>query len=83
MQEFLDGVSENYSVILIDGPPVLPYVDAQLLCKSVDAVLFVVKSRCYKWTQVRDAIERIRETGKPVFGVALNSVSRLYRSSDY
>lgn len=83
MQEFLEEVVNSYSIILIDGPPVLPYVDAQLLCKSVDAVLFVVRSRCYKWTLIRDAIDRIKETGKPVFGIALNSVSRLYRSTDY
>ncbi|RMG46938.1 MAG: hypothetical protein D6723_16675 [Acidobacteria bacterium] len=78
MQALLDEVSSRFSLILIDAPPVLPYVDAELLAPWCDAVIFVVRSRMCRVGTLRRALDRLRATGAPIIGALLNGVDPLY-----
>jgi len=78
MREMLDELSGRFSLILIDTPPVLPYVDADLLAQGADAVVLVVGSRQRRSSSVNKAIDRLKNTQIPIAGVVLNQVDPLY-----
>jgi polysaccharide biosynthesis transport protein len=78
MRELLEDVSERFSIVLIDTPPVLPYVDAEVLAQWADAIIFVVKSRSERVGTIREAIERLKVAQLPIIGVVLNGVESLY-----
>jgi Mrp family chromosome partitioning ATPase/capsular polysaccharide biosynthesis protein len=81
MRELMEAMSERYSIILIDGPPVLPYVDAELLAQQCDVIIFVVRSQWCQIGMVRKAFERLQRSGTPVVGIILNDVDSLYLES--
>lgn len=78
MRRLLMEVSERFSLILVDGPPVLPYVDAELLAEQCDAAVFVVRSQTYPASTLRKALDRLKAAGVPIVGAVLNGVDPLY-----
>jgi Mrp family chromosome partitioning ATPase len=78
MDELLKDVSRRYSLVLIDGPPVFPYVDADLLAKWSDGILLVVGSDKARLPAVKKAVARLQESGVPIVGVILNEVDPDY-----
>jgi Mrp family chromosome partitioning ATPase/uncharacterized protein involved in exopolysaccharide biosynthesis len=78
MKELLDDLTERFSLVLIDGPPVETYVDAELVAQLCDAVIFVVRSRACVSSPLKRSVERIRATQTPLPGFILNDVDRLY-----
>lgn len=82
MREFLDEVSERYSVVLLDGPAVFPFVDADLLAQLSDAIVFVVRSRYSSIPLIRKALDQIQEARVPVVGVILNDVDPIYQEKE-
>ena len=82
MSELLEEASERFSLILVDSPPVLPYVDADYLVQQSDAIVFVVQSRAYRASTLKKAVNRLKASGVPIVGVVLNGVERLYMKGD-
>lgn len=80
MQELLKELSERFSVILIDGPPMADYVDAELVAQWCDAVIFVVRSRMCRSSQLKGAIERLKEADIRNIRFVINDVDKLYLS---
>ncbi len=78
MRELLEEASQRYRIILVDGPPVLPYVDAEVLAEQCDAVLLVVRAGRTRPSHVRRTVTRLQATGTPILGVILNGVDPLY-----
>lgn len=78
MRELVEGLSERFSLILIDGPPVGEFVDAELVGQWCDAVIFVVRSRVCPSSLLKKAVDRIRTLGIPVIRFVINDVDRLY-----
>ena len=81
-RELMDELSSRYSVVLIDGPPVLPYVDADLITHLCDGIVFVVRSQWCQIGMVKKAFERLNKSGVPVVGIILNDVDPLYLESE-
>ena len=75
---FLEEASRSFGVVLVDGPPVLPYADAETIAQKVDAVLLVVESESTLRTSVRTALERLLATGANVVGFALNRTESVF-----
>ena len=44
LQSVLDELRQNYSVVFVDSPPVVPVADARSLAVRMDLVLLVVRS---------------------------------------
>ena len=82
MRELMDAMSERYSIVLIDGPPVLPYVDAELLAQQCDVILFVVRSQWRQIDMVQKAFTRLKSSGTPIVGMILNDVDPLYLETE-
>ncbi|MDP8228111.1 MAG: hypothetical protein P9M15_01510 [Candidatus Electryoneaceae bacterium] len=82
MREFLEEVSKQFSVVLIDGPGVFPFVDADILARLSDAIVFVVRSRYTSATLIRRAVERLEESKVPIIGVILNDVDPIYQEKE-
>jgi len=78
LRELLEEASLRYRIILVDGPPVLPYVDAEVLAEQCDAVLLVVRAGRTRPSHVRRTVTRLQATGTPILGVILNGVDPLY-----
>lgn len=78
MSEFIKELSVTYSIILLDSPPVIKYVDADILCSSADAIVFVVKSNQTRLSSLKKALERLEQTGTPIIGTILTNVDKVY-----
>jgi capsular exopolysaccharide synthesis family protein len=70
----MQKVSEYFSLVLIDSPPVNVVTDAQLLANSCDAVLLVVRA----FVTTRKSLERTVQELQPfrVLGTVLNCGTR-------
>jgi Mrp family chromosome partitioning ATPase len=78
MKELMETLSENFSFIIVDGPPVGTLVDAELIAQCCDAMIFVVRSRSCVSSVLKKSVERMRGTGTPVAGFIVNYIDPLY-----
>ncbi|MDK2972920.1 MAG: hypothetical protein PWP23_2675 [Candidatus Sumerlaeota bacterium] len=78
MKQLLDEASGDFSLVMIDAPPALSFVDAQALAEHADAVVLVVRAHGPYFTAVRQAVERFERNGIAVLGAVLNRVSDDY-----
>jgi non-specific protein-tyrosine kinase len=75
MHALLDKLSELFDYVIIDGPPVLAVTDPVVLSTRSDSVLLVSSAGQTRRTQLRLAIEQLREVNANMIGVVLNRVS--------
>lgn len=78
MRELLETVKEEYDVILIDAPPVLPLADMGLFEKVVDGIILIVRAERTPRSTLLKAIDAL-STDKLV-GIVLNGMPK---SSSY
>jgi capsular exopolysaccharide synthesis family protein len=83
MFDLLDSLSQQYDVVLVDGPPAASNADAEILAAQADAIIFVVQSRRFRSSEVKKVVERLTATGVPVLGVVLNRVEPLFLDSEW
>jgi Mrp family chromosome partitioning ATPase len=80
MQELLNLLREEYSIILIDAPPVLKYVDSDVLSEHSNGVILVVRSRVDQLKDLTQTIKRIEESGGAILGAILTDVNPIFLS---
>ena len=78
MKEMLEELSRDFSIIIVEAPSAEPYVDAELVAETSDAILIVVRSRTCRSSGLKRGVERLKEAGAPIIGFILNDVDRLY-----
>ena len=59
--------------IILDTPPVLPFAESRSLAHLVDGVLFVVMERLASQTNVREALDSLKQC--PVLGLVYNAAT--------
>jgi polysaccharide chain length determinant protein (PEP-CTERM system associated) len=69
--QLLEDAKDDYDLIVIDSPPLLPVVDTKILRRMADMVLFVVRAD----GTPRDAVIRSLDALRGVAGVVFNQVS--------
>ena len=83
--ELLDGprarqifatLRENFDLVLVDSPPVLPVTDAMVLSKYADGTLLVVAAGQTKRTELQRAAERFAQANASIVGIVLNEVTK-------
>ncbi len=74
--ENLEGVlaelKSRYRYILLDSPPVIPFIDSTIITGMVDGVVFIIESNLTRSQVVQHAIEKLKSGGGEVVGVILN-----------
>ena len=74
MTTFLRAVREEYDVVLIDTPPVLPVTDSTVVASQVDAVILVYQAGKVGRLVLKRAKIHLESARARVLGVVLNDV---------
>jgi len=83
MRDLLAQLREQFDVVLIDAPPLLPVTDAALLTSQSDGALVVVRHGKTTKDQLHHAIDRLGAVDAHAVGVVLNMVPPRRSSDSY
>jgi capsular exopolysaccharide synthesis family protein len=70
--EFFSRLQEEYDVMIVDSPPVLPVVDAAILAAHCRSVVHVVRYGYTRRGELEEAARRLRHVNAPLVGLVLN-----------
>lgn len=82
-KEVLDQVAEVFDYVIIDTPPVGTVADALAIGKVADGNIVIVRSGYTKKALVKDTLDSLKITNKPLLGVVLNRVDVSRNGSYY
>ena len=74
MRELIITLREDFDVIVIDAPPVLPVADARVLSELADVTVQVVRLGVTTKTALRRAHDLLTIYAKRPVGIVLNAV---------
>ena len=74
MKEMIEGLKEEYDIIILDGAPVLPVTDSVILSALVDRVVIVVSSGETHNEELKSVKTALNNAGANIAGVVLNRV---------
>jgi polysaccharide biosynthesis transport protein len=74
MSDFLQAVSAEYDIVLVDTPPVLPVTDSAIVAGLADGVLLVYQAGKVGRLVLKRAKAHLESTRAKVWGVVLNDV---------
>ena len=74
MAAFLRAVRDEYDIVLIDTPPVLPVTDSAIVAAQADGVILVYQAGKVGRLVLKRAKVHIENVGGKVWGVVLNDV---------
>jgi capsular exopolysaccharide synthesis family protein len=79
------ALAENFDLVLVDSPPVLPVTDAMVLSNYADGTLLVVAAGQTRRAELQRAAERFTQAKSPLVGIVLNEVTKQsgYGSTGY
>jgi capsular exopolysaccharide synthesis family protein len=85
MGELLEGLEEDYDLVIIDSAPLTVVTDAAVLGTNADGVILVARASHTDRGAIAYAVEQLRAVRAPVLGCVLNDVDSRrdgrYRSS--
>jgi len=68
----------NYHMVIIDGPSVIPFADAFIISRLVDAAILVVNYRKTTFRSIEAALENLNDTN--ILGIVVN---RMFPTNKY
>ena len=72
--EIFSELRQDFDIVLVDSPPLLPVTDAVILARGADATLLVIAAGETKRSQVEQAAEMLAQVDARRVGVVLNEV---------
>lgn len=72
LEPLLRQLRNEYDMIVIDSPPVLPVADAAALSTHADVTCFVARHATVSYAEVVEAVDRLGRVGTTVDGLVLN-----------
>ena len=72
MKHLMDRLREEYDVVIMDTPPILPVTDAVVASSLADGVILVVQAGRTRTVEVRHAQEVLEAAHANLLGVVLN-----------
>ncbi len=72
--ELLEDLSNKYSHIVIDSPPVVPFTDAQILAAICNTTLLVVRAEKSTRENSQEARDGLRNAGGRILGTVVTDV---------
>ena len=79
MSRLMEYCKTNYDYVIVDSPPVGLVVDAAVVAPQCDGILVLIEANEVKYRLAQEVVGKMRATGCPILGVALNKVD--YRRS--
>jgi capsular exopolysaccharide synthesis family protein len=73
--EVIAALRDDFDMVLLDSPPVLPVTDAAVLSAQADATLLVATAGKTRRRDFGRAVELLRQVEAPLVGCVLNGVS--------
>ncbi len=70
--EVLDVLKDKFRYILVDSPPVIPFVDVTRMSEVTDGVVLVVESERTRSEVVDYALDKLKSAGADILGIILN-----------
>ncbi len=70
----LTQLRQNYDLIIIDSPPVLPVPDALIMGRWVDGVVLAARYDISRFPQVERARRQLDNAGIPIMGTVINGM---------
>jgi len=67
---------DQYDLVLIDSPPVLPVTDAAILSRHADATLMIAAAGQTRKSDLHRAVEKLDQVGTMILGTVLNKATR-------
>jgi capsular exopolysaccharide synthesis family protein len=67
---------EQFDLVLIDSPPVLPVTDAAILSQYADATLMLAAADQTRRADLHRAAEKLDQVGATILGIVLNKVTK-------
>jgi capsular exopolysaccharide synthesis family protein len=67
---------DQFDLVLIDSPPVLPVTDAAILSRYADATLMLAAAGQTRRSDLHRAVEKLDQVGATILGTVLNKVTR-------
>ena len=83
MADLLGLVRDEFDIVVIDAPPLLPVTDAALIAAQVDGAVIVVRQGRTTRDQLAGSIDRLSAVGARPLGIALNMVPAKKRAGGY
>jgi uncharacterized protein involved in exopolysaccharide biosynthesis/Mrp family chromosome partitioning ATPase len=74
MRDFIQAVSAEYDIVLIDTPPILPVTDSAIVAGQVDGVLLVYQAGKVGRLVLKRAKAHLESARAKVWGIVLNDV---------
>lgn len=82
VKEIINKAKEQFDIILLDTPPLLPIADAPILSENVDGVLLVYQAGRIPSMTLRRAKSNLDNVNAKIFGVLINNLKKKL-SPDY
>ena len=74
MEAFIKKVSEEYDVIILDAPPILPVADSMVLSRLADGIILVTEYGKTTYETAMRAKESVEKVGAKILGTVINSI---------
>ena len=71
----LRSLANEYEMVFIDCPPVLPVTDSLVLSRHADATIVAVMANVTSRRTIRRAVEMLRQVSSPLLGFVINGVA--------
>ncbi|MBR8507717.1 polysaccharide biosynthesis tyrosine autokinase [Burkholderia cenocepacia] len=79
----LTHVGRDYSLVLLDAPPLLPVTDATVLAAHADTILLAARSGVTTTGELLESVKRIERVGARTTAVVFNGFRPGLRSAQY
>ena len=70
----MESLKAEYSLLILDTPPLGVFPDALLLAEKADEILYLIRHGKPKRTAVRNLIHKLQATNSNVLGVVVNDL---------
>ncbi len=73
--QLISSFRENFDLVIIDSPPILPVPDSLILGRWSDGAVLAVRHDTSRFQLIKQARERLASVGIPLLGAVVNGVS--------
>lgn len=73
-EAFLNVCRDSFDYVIIDSPPLASVIDAAVICRQCDGVIFVIASDMVSCRIIKRALQQIERAGGILLGAVLNKV---------
>jgi capsular exopolysaccharide synthesis family protein len=83
MKDFIQEVSNQFDIVLVDSPPIMACVDSRVIAESTDGMILLAQMESTSLREFAHAVNLCRKLNVEICGVILNLVEFRYGYSYY